>query len=371
MKIKLPVSKLTFLEDNPRKISEDNLKKLIRDLNKDPKFLEKRPLLVNRINGKNIVYAGNMRLRAARQDGWTEIWCDIDENLDLNVMRERVLRDNVEYGENDHEILNDKWADLVLNMDLPELVLESVDLSEPETEEDDFEPPKEPKYKVEMGDVFQLGEHRLMCGDSTKIEDVEKLMDGEKADMVFSDPPYGISCLGKGIDGVKKGNNFGKILNDDSTEVAISAFNLCKSLKISKQVWWGANYYCSHLEDGYGWIVWDKQKEGDIFSGFEIAFCNNGIKSRIYRYRWHGMIRDGEIGEKTIHPTQKPIALCANIINDIDGNLILDLFGGSGSTLIACEQLGRRCFMMELDPYYCSVIIKRWEKLTNKRHKKI
>jgi DNA modification methylase len=228
--------------------------------------------------------------------------------------------------------------------------------------------PVEPKTK--LGDIYILGNHRLMCGDSTSIDAVEKLVDGVTIDMVYTDPPYGIAHSGKGItaNGVE-GNDFGQILGDEDVTIAIDAFNLSKSLYAnSTHIFWGANYYPSCLTNGYGWIVWDKQREGNTFSGAELAYVNKGVRVDVFRHMWHGMVKASEHGQKRVHPTQKPTALAKWCFDNYGKpQTVLDLFGGSGSTLIACEETKKNCLMMELDPKYCDVIVKRWEDFTGKK----
>jgi DNA modification methylase len=203
-----------------------------------------------------------------------------------------------------------------------------------------------------------------MCGSATEPGDVALLMDGAKADMVFTDPPYGIEHSGAGIEGQSSANDFGEMLGDEDVEIAKAAYKLTNELyPESAQVFWGANYYASILKDGYGWIVWDKQREGDTFSGAELAYTNRGVRLDVFRHQWHGMIKASEHGEARVHPTQKPVALSAWLIKNYGkGDTLLDLFGGSGSTLIACEQTNRICYMMELDPRYVDVIRKRYAK---------
>jgi len=129
-------------------------------------------------------------------------------------------------------------------------------------------------------------------------------------------------------------------------------------------IFWGANYYSSCLPNGFGWIVWDKEREGDTFSGAELAFVNKGVRVDVFRHKWHGMIKASEMGEKRVHPTQKPVALVEWCFNNYSaGNNILDLFLGSGSTMVASHQLKRKCYGMELDPKYCQVIVDRMKKL--------
>jgi hypothetical protein len=189
--------------------------------------------------------------------------------------------------------------------------------------------------------------------------------------MVFTDPPYGISHSGKGITAPTKngniveGNDFGEILGDGDISAAVDSFNLIYSLyPEASHIWWGANYYASVLPDGFGWLVWDKERVGDTFSGAELAFVNKGVKVDVFRHMWHGIAKASESGEKRLHPTQKPIKLVEWCFDNYNaGNLILDAFLGSGSTMVAAHQLKRKCYGMELDPKYCQIIVDRMLKL--------
>jgi DNA modification methylase len=196
-----------------------------------------------------------------------------------------------------------------------------------------------------------------MCGDSTDAGSVAILMDGQKADMVFTDPPYGMNAVSKS--GVLSKTYKTDIMNDDDNSVAIKTFELCTDLFTdSKQVWWGANYYTECLPSAECWIVWDKNNGESDQTDCELAWTN-----------FRSVVRQFTLSsEKTnrVHPTRKPVKLIYDIFNKFDYrneiNKVVDLFGGSGSTLIACEQLGRKCYMMELDPKYCDVIRKRYWK---------
>jgi DNA modification methylase len=232
--------------------------------------------------------------------------------------------------------------------------------------------PDEPKTK--LGDIYLLGNHRLMCGDSTSIDDVDKLMDGNSVDMVYTDPPYGISIVGKngkvGGDNLAKNGVYAPVAGDDSIDVAVEAIHVIKTLESKVEIIWGGNYYASSLENKSSWIVWDKR--GDMasnnFADCELAWCSSGTAARIYKQIWSGMIKEGESG-KRVHPTQKPIALAEWCYQQYgkDCETVLDLFAGSGSSLIACETKKKRGFMMELSPAYCDVIVKRWEDFTGKK----
>lgn len=235
----------------------------------------------------------------------------------------------------------------------------------------------------ELGKVYKLGEHRLMCGDSTDAGTVAILMDGQKADMVFTDPPYGMNLdtdyssmkseIFKGGLGGKKYDR-GKV-DEFHPEMVDAAL----ALGAKETFLWGADYFAELLpnkNDG-SWIVWDKRANGNgdteadcssdkmYGSCFELCWSKTKHKRDIARVKWAGIFGMGSQDQvKRLHPTQKPLELCCWFIERYGktSDVIVDLFGGSGSTLIACEQLGRKCFMMELDPKYCDVIRKRYWK---------
>lgn len=217
--------------------------------------------------------------------------------------------------------------------------------------------------------------HRLICGDSTDPAVIDKLLGEHKPDMVLTDPPYGINAVGDngevGADfGVAKKGKYKPIIADDTTETAADAYNVLAAL-CDKLILWGGNYFADFLPSSDGWLVWDKRCDSGIkntFADGELAWCSFHTPVRIYHQLWIGMIREGE-HDKRVHPTQKPVRMLSEIIKDFstERQSVLDVFGGSGSTLIACEQTGRQCFMCELDPHYCDVIIARYEKLTGKK----
>ena len=226
------------------------------------------------------------------------------------------------------------------------------------------------------------GGHVVMCGDSTSIDAVDNLMDGQKADMVFTDPPYGIDVVqsnqvgggGETKFGTADSSNYvesktySKIVGDETTETAKAFYNTCVSMEMKNIVLWGGNYFTDFLYPSRCWIVWDKEMTGN-FSQAEMAwtsFSKGGVK--VFKFLWNGLSREGNRKDELktrVHPTQKPVGLFADIFNRFDGfDLIYDGFGGSGSTLIACEKTNRNCRMMELDPKYCDVIIQRWQDFT-------
>ena len=245
-------------------------------------------------------------------------------------------------------------------------------------QEDDFDPDKPVETVCKKGDIWKLGNHRLMCGDSTDAGDVALLMDGEKAQLLLTDPPYGISVVSK--DGSVGGGNlcavgvYSPVIGDETTETAEKSFKVGQQFA-DKQIIFGGNYFTSFLPQSDGWLIWDKRGESGIRNNFadgEMAWCSFHTPVRIYHQLWAGMIKQDE-HEKRVHPTQKPVRMLSEIMTDFstDKDSILDLFGGSGTTLIAAEQLNRKCYMMELDPHYCDVIIARWEKLTGNKAERI
>lgn len=250
------------------------------------------------------------------------------------------------------------------------------------------------KPKTKKGDLYILGKHRVLCGDATSEADMSRLMDGKKADMVFTDPPYGINIVksggvlgggppgfsrtrqpggkSKGIVGVKgivKPRLYWPIIGDDKPFDPTFLLNLAPTI-----ILFGANCYASRLPDSIGWLVWDKVIFPESnFSACELMWVNKGKHIKRYEHHWSGMVRAGGRKEELqdrVHPTQKPVGLIIQIFADYEGDLILDPFLGSGSTLIACEKTGRICFGMEIDPQYCDVIVKRWEDYTGEKAEK-
>ena len=276
--------------------------------------------------------------------------------------------------------------------DVKEPTGETTQTEQPQAEEDDFDPDEVHETKVKTGDVWLLGEHRLMCGDSTDAECVAKLMNGERADLVFTDPPYGMnldtdySSMQSKLaiadeKHLKGGNKYDAGHVDDFTPDMVQAV---LNLDAKETFIWGADYFAELIpnrNDG-SFIVWDKRaNEGGTIeqdessdkmfgSCFELCWSKAKHKRDIARVKWAGIFgMEQEPDRKRVHPTQKPIALVAWFLNRYgkEGDIVTDIFGGSGSTLIACEQLNRKCRMMELDPHYCTVIIARWEKLTGQK----
>jgi len=362
MKIELvSIDDLTLDPANARKHDDKNLQAIAESLKQ---FGQRKPIVVW---GRTVV-AGNGTLIAARSLGWSEITvARVPDDWSSDQVTAYALADNrsAELAVWDEQVLTEQLKQLELaDWDIEALGFEAVVEPLQDVVEDELPEVVDPKAK--LGDVWQLGRHKLLCGDATSVDALDTLVADYKIDMVWTDPPYGIAHSGKGIEGASKGNDFGEILGDDTVQVAIDSFRLATTIyPDALQIWWGANYYPTTLPNGYGWLVWDKEREGDTFSGAEIAFVNKGVRVDVFRHQWHGMIRASERSDKRLHPTQKPIALVDFCFTNYgEPKTVLDLFGGSGSTLIACEQTDRVCFMMELDPKYVDVIIARWEKLT-------
>jgi site-specific DNA-methyltransferase (adenine-specific) len=372
--LSVAIDTLQGLPGNPRKGDVDAVAESLK------RFGQRKPIVARKDDGT--IIAGNHTWQAAKKLGWKEIAVAYVGDDDTTAQA-YALADNrtAELGSYDEQALKD-LIDKVAAVD-PDLVrtagwsddavkelVDKIESELPKELNEDVVPEVPVEAKTKLGDIYQLGKHRLMCGDSTDEKTVLRLMDGLKVDMVFTDPPYGINHSGKGItaNGVE-GNDFGEILGDGDVSVAIKSFKLCeKFYSESRLIFWGANYYPSALPNGHGWLVWDKERTGNTFSGAELAFVNSGVRLDVFRHMWHGMVKASEHGQKRIHPTQKPIALPVWCFNNY-GNpqTILDLFGGSGSTVIAAEQTNRTCYMMELDPKYCDVIIQRWENLTGEK----
>jgi site-specific DNA-methyltransferase (adenine-specific) len=244
--------------------------------------------------------------------------------------------------------------------------------------EDELPEQVEPKSK--LGDVWQLGRHRLMCGDSTDTATVQKLINGNKADLVFTDPPYGMfldadySDMSSKFKGSSGGNKYDAVIGDNADFTPDLITSIFNNFDYVNEIFvWGADYYSELLPDKNkgSWIVWDKRgdESADKMFGstFEMCWSKARHKRHIARIKWAGIFgMTKEHDKKRQHPTQKPVALVTWFFEKWAKDLknVVDVYGGSGSTLLACEQTDRTCFMMELDPKYVDVIIARWEKLT-------
>ena len=278
MKQQVKLSKVKGNPSNPRIIKNDKFKKLVKSIKEFPEMLKLRPIVVDE---NMMVLGGNMRLKASKDAGLKEVWIEIAEGLTEEQKKEFIVKDNVGFGEWEWDMLANEWDSVKLaewGLD----VWENLDDVEPEAGliEDD-EIPEVKESKVKRGDIWQLGEHRIMCGDSTSSDDVEKLMNGQKADMVFTDPPYGMNAVSKS--GVLSARYKTDIIGDDNTDIARDSFSLIHNLYDCKQIWWGANYYSEFLPSAEGWIVWDKNNGASDQTYCELAWTNFRSVCRLYK----------------------------------------------------------------------------------------
>lgn len=377
----IKLSKIKPNPNNPRIIKDDKFEKLKKSIKDFPKMMELRPMV---INSDNIVLGGNMRLKALKELGYKEVpkeWVKRAEDLTEDEQRQFIIKDNVGFGEHDWEMLQAEW-------DLSELEdwgLDVPDWGEDEVleaEEDDFDttPPEEPI--TVLGDLYEIGEHRLLCGDSTQTDAFEKLMDGELADMVVTDPPYNVAYEGKTKDALTIENDsmgdddFYKFLYDFYTALTTAVkkggaiyvwhasseiINFAKAMVdagwlLKQQLIWVKNtmvmgrqdYQWKHEPCLYGWL---KGGSHQWYSDRKQTTVINFDKPQ----------RNGE------HPTMKPIGLFGYQIENSSkvGDIVIDAFGGSGTTMVACEQLKRKARVIEYDPKYCDVIVRRMLTLDN------
>ena len=357
---------------NPRLIKDDKFKKLVKSIQDFPQMLEIRPIVVDE---NNIVLGGNMRLKACKEAGLKEVFIVRAENLTKEQKDEFIVKDNVGFGEWDWDILANEWDVEKIQdwgLDLP------VDLSvtELEAEEDDFSVPEGGiETDIVLGDLFEIGEHRLLCADSTDSDSVAKLMNGEKADMVFTDPPYGMSYKGttfgkEGIENdaddewenVLKGSFQNMILFSNNSVFALcfSPSRLDRFFKCTE----GINFkriltIYKPNRMGFPWQSWILTSEIiALFENGKPEYIKENYKHDVYTFDY------SERPDKEVnHPTVKPLSIVGDVISKTKGKSVLDLFLGSGTTMVASHQLKRKCYGMELDPKYCQVIIDRMKKL--------
>lgn len=384
------ISELKNWEDNPRTISKEAYQELKESIDDLGNF---EPLVVN-VDGT--VIAGNQRLRVHIENGDSEVEVSVPEReLTEEEIKKIGLISNRHSGEWDMDKLANEFEDVLEELGFDDLMPEI----ELDVEEDDYEEPEDLPIKVKLGEVWQLGKHRLMCGDSTKIEDVEKLMNGQKADMVFTDPPYGVNYASKNefLNSQDQGSRIQvDIENDTMTLDETSDFIYKCFVNIRLFLAEKSSYYITAPQGGdlLMMMMMMMQKAGIPLRHMLIWVKNNHVLGRTdYNYKhepilfgWintHNFYGKGDWQFSTweidkplkndLHPTMKPIALMVNAIlnSTLKENIVLDLFGGSGSTLIACEQTNRVCYMMELDEHYATVILDRWEKLTGEQGVKL
>jgi len=401
------IEKLKEWDKNPRKATKSALERLKKHI---LKFRVYKPLIVT---PEGIVLGGNMRLKVFKELGLKKVWVSVVEPKNEKEMLEYALSDNDRIGYYDKELFFTNFQHIEL-----EKGLFSIDYKEPlklddfvlineKLKEDEIPEVDENNIKSKPGEVYQLGQHRLMCGDATKKEDVEKLMGGEKANLIFTDPPYNVDYQSHGSHSYSEGRfKHKKIFNDNLSDENYYQFLLdslknayhfstddspvylwyaSKNQHIVRKAFLDAGFYFSQI------IIWVKEHFVFSHQDYQRIYepCMYGWKEgknhqrNIYLTNLEDVIL---LDKKTFtelmdvwyekrdntaqyeHPTQKPVGLSGRAIRHSSkiGDIVLDLFGGSGSTLIAAEQLERKAYLMELDPYYCDVIRKRYAKFIGK-----
>ena len=415
----LPIDQIELLEYNPRSISLIEMEKLCADIESDKNFLMQRPPLINHITESNryIAYAGNQRLKAAKKLGITDIYVWVEQNVPEEVQNERMLKDNLHRGEWDIDLLKKYDTSFLLNIGFKKNELTGLFTGLLTIKEDDFNVDEEVK-KIETpisqeGDLYLLGEHRLLCGNSERAEDVDRVMAGDISGMLYCDPPYNIGLsYDKGIKGNsnKKSYTDKKFNDNKKPEDYIEWLNLIitNGLSVSNGnahvFFWCDPKFIGQIQDAYKlskvkcksvcfWIknqfnpviqmAFNRVIEPCVYGTIGKPFLNkesqnlSEILNKEIGKDIHGDIthitdmwlaRRDKVNDY-VHPTQKPITLhekplkrCTEI-----GSVVVDLFGGSGSTLIACEQMKRKARLIEQDPVFVDVIVKRWEKFTGQK----
>ena len=342
-------------EYNPRQLTKDQYTQLKDSIER---FGLVDPLIVNKNEDrKNILVGGHQRLRIAREMGMVDIPC-VEVDLKLDQEKELNIRLNKNVGEWDYDSLAN-YFDVGELMDWG-FTDNQLQFYEDEPEQgliDDDEIPEVKEAITKQGDIWILENHRLLCGDSTKKENIDLLLDLNQIDLLLTDPPYGIDAdkmtLGTGKKEFYRGSW-------DSKKPKIEVFFDFTD----KYIIWGGNYFTDILPINNDWLCWHKKNDNLSFSEFELAWTNLGKNTRHLSHHWGG--------EKKKHPTQKPLEVilwCLNITDSLKN--IFDPFLGSGSTLIACEKTNRKCYGMELDPRYCDVIVKRWEEFTGNKAERV
>ncbi len=386
----VPINQLIPYEKNARTHSEEQIERIIKSL-KEFGFVN--PVLVDQNYG---VIAGHGRILAAKKIGLTEVPCIFVEDLTEEQKRAYIIADNklaLDAGW-DFEILKTELEDLEkLNFDisLTGFDIDELDFStgNENSEVIDDEVPDIPKEtKIKTGDIYQLGNHRLMCGDSTDFDNMKILMNGKKADLCVTDPPYNCSYVGKTEAAMT-------ITNDNMESEKFYNFLLMAFKNIYANLADGGAFYCFHsdaekvnffnatVESGFHYsttCIW--VKDSLVLGRMDYQMRHEPV---IYAFKdtakhnWYSDRKQTTVWEfarpkkSELHPTMKSLDLIAYPIKNSSrkGSLILDAFGGSGSTLMTCEQLERTCYMMELDPKYCDVIVERWENFTGEKAVKI
>jgi len=352
------------LPKNPRLIKDSKFEKLKKSIEDNPEMLGMREVLVYPHGSKFVIIGGNMRFQACKDLGFTEVPCKVlDKDTTAEQLRAITIKDNVGFGEHDWELLANEWD----AVELEEWGLEvpNIDNEIKQAEEDDYDVPDGGiETDIVIGDLFEIGEHRLLCGDSTDSDAVAKLMNGQNIlnISVLTDPPYGIKWNGDYTRFKKNGVADSKTKYDDIKNDNIE-FNPSQFYEYEDVIIWGANIFSNKLDRG-SWLIWDKRsKDGTSFlADAEIAW-QKGDKYGCYIKSINQQSEKSKTKDIK-HPTKKPIELIMWCIEKLkEKNIIFDAYLGSGSTMVAAHQLKRKCYGLELEPKYCQVIIDRMKKL--------
>jgi len=385
----IQLSEIKLNPNNPRLIKDDKFKKLCERIKANPETLQFRPIVVDK---DNVIQGGNMRYRALKELGYKEVpgnWIAKADGFTEEQMREFVVVDNLGYGEWDYDMLANQYTDEELTnwgMDLPEFKVAL------EAQEDDYEIPDEVKTDIVLGDLFEIGQHRLICGDSTQKETFERLFGQEKADMVLTDPPYNGQLGGAGFKNSPDVKN--RINKMQKSIEKIYDFNPSQTLSIIPQFcnapismffFCNKNLVPDYInfaidnKKGFDLLLWHKPNflpmggqhyypdtEYIIKMRDKGAVFVNGLGKEVnYGTYWVLESLKGAKKEGVQHPTIKPQKIltdCIRITTNAS-QLVFDAFLGSGSTMVASHQFGRKCYGIELDPKYCQVILERMIKL--------
>ena len=377
-----PISHLIPYARNAKKHSDTQVSQLAGSI-KEFGFVN--PVIVD---ADGSIVAGHGRVLAAAKLGLMDVPTLSVDHLTPQQVKAFRLADN-------RIAQNSEWDTELLGLELVELKDYGVDIETlgfdigelPGLDDDggtggdpDAVPDEPTEIWVKPGDLFQLGSHRLLCGDSTKREDVERLMNGEKAEMVFTDPPYGISLqadYGNHVQGsdkakqagfLRKNNVYRNIIGDDKN---FDPSFLLEYFQGTKIFLWGANNYTTQLPIGQ-WLVWYKKINDGMkkMFGWEFELCwTNQSAGQVYEHAWAGVCGHDKVldGTTKTHPTMKSVGLILKIFTDYFADSVVDLYLGSGSTLIACEKTQRICYGMEIDPAYCQIILQRWATFSGKQ----
>lgn len=376
------IKDLTELSGNPRKIDKKSFEILVKSISENKDYFEARPLILSNRTGKLVILAGNMRFKAAKRLKMIECPTFLMKGLTEAKEKEIIIRDNVSNGEWDWDVLGKDWG--VTDLSEWGVVIPDFNKADLKAEEDDFVIPDKIKTNIKLGDLIEIGKHRLICGDSTDKEVVKKLMSGKEADMVFTDPPYGVNYEGGHNNKKRKGIENDKLKGADLTNLFRDS--LQNAILFSKDnsafyIWYAngkaVETFSSFSElnlNVRAVICWYKINSG--LGAFMSQYIPN-YEPCIYAHKkgkspqWFGATDEKTVWElkkesrNEFHPTQKPVELCGRAIKNSSkkNDIILDVFLGSGTTMVACEQTNRICYAVELSTEYCQVIINRMQNL--------